>query len=146
MNSEAILNVISSVFKQIYKGTFLCESCFSQEHQHHAFSISDMLIHIYSHYRDLWDVRIFQVSSLSYHAWHKLFNFSGRSLVRCKTCHQVFFNAQLRDLHSHTRTHHGILLLALSLSHLHQVSNISCYSYCFYDCNLFIFCLLQLYK
>ena len=118
MNSEAMLDIISSVFKQIYKGTFLCEPCFIQELQHHAFSISNMLIHIYSHHRDLWDVHIFQVSSLSHHAWYKLFKFSGCSLVRCKTCHRVFLNARLEDLHYHTRTHHGILLLALSLSHL----------------------------
>ena len=118
MNSEATLDIISSVFKQIYKGTFLCEPCFIQELQHHAFSISNMLIHIYSHHRDLWDVHIFQVSSLSRHAWYKLFKFSGCSLVRCKTCHRVFLNARLEDLHYHTRTHHGILLLALSLSHL----------------------------
>ena len=118
-----MLDIISSVFKQIYKGTFLCEPCFIQELQHHAFSISNMLIHIYSHHRDLWDVHIFQVSSLSHHAWYKLFKFSGCSLVRCKTCHRVFLNARLEDLHYHTRTHHGILLLALSLSHLNQVSN-----------------------
>ena len=118
MNSGVIQDIISLVFHEISKGSFLCKICFLREIQCHNFSLHDMLIHIYFGHRGLWNAYVFQSSSLSSHVWQRLFEFSDHSLVRCKTCPRTFLNTRLRDLHHHTRTQHGILLLALSLSNL----------------------------
>ena len=115
MNSVVKENVISSMFHEISGGVFLCKQCFLKEIQNHAFSKQDMLIHIYYKHRGFWNASIFQPISISEHVWLKLFDRLTHPVIKCKHCNMIFYNAGIRLLHNHTKTRHGILLLAFSL-------------------------------
>ena len=118
MNSTVKQDLISKIFRKISSESYLCERCFENEIYCGAFNDQDMLIHIYYNHRGFWNASIYLPSSLSQHAWTKLFDLDGQSNIKCRHCSVVFNNVSATVLHNHIRTQHGILLLALSLTNL----------------------------
>ena len=117
MNPVCKQQVISMVFHEIYPGSFLCKNCFSKELFYHAFSVSDILIHIYFKHRGIWNSAIFLPEAISNSAWLRLFKKSEHTMnIECKHCDYEFNdNVRLRFLHNHIKARHSIILLALSL-------------------------------
>ena len=118
MNSVVKQYCISEIFHNISKETFLCKRCFANEIYCGVFNEQDMLIHIYHNHRGFWNVSIYLPSSLSQHAWTKLFDLDDQSAAKCRHCSVVFHNAAPRVLHNHIRTQHEIIILAFSLANL----------------------------
>ena len=114
MNFEVKLNLISEIFKKISNETFLCKKCFANEIYCGASNVQDMLMHIYHNHRGFWNASIHLPSSLTQHAWTKLFDLDGQSNIKCRHCSVVFNNVGPRFLHNHIKTQHETILLALS--------------------------------
>ena len=118
MNSTVKQDLISKIFRKISSESYLCKICFENEIYCGASNDQDMLIHIYHNHRDFWNASIYLPRSLSQHAWARLFDCDGQSNIKCRHCSVVFNNDGASVLHSHIRTQHEILLLALSLANL----------------------------
>ena len=116
MNSLLKQDLISEIFHNISSESFLCKRCFANEIYCAAYNDQDMLIHIYHSHRGFWNASIYLPSSLSHHAWPKLFDCDGQSNIKCRHCIEVFNNVGPTVLHNHIKTQHEILLLALSVS------------------------------
>ena len=117
MNPSVKENIITEIFKKVSKNNYLCKECFNFEIYCGVSNKEDMLIHVFHSHRHFWNVAMHHPSSLSQHVWAKLYNFYAQpSIIKCKHCTMVVdINIGAAVLHRHTRTYHGILLLAFSL-------------------------------